>query len=433
MVGYLVGEVPKMGRRMRKPQHSFHLRNRAFQIQPFMMAPVLAGETLKNLLFQSRVVTDPIKNPFIGWWQEYYFFYVKLTDIDLYNEQDLGAVGETEPGDLVKMLLADPAWSAGTYAYGAATVPFYGAADSQDYATNCLNIVTEHYFRDEFDKGTSYTLDGLPLAMVNNTGILNSAVLNDNYYPVQSTVDVDLLGDAADAELKISEIENALNRYKMAKTNGLTDATFDDYLASFGINQPQYSEAVGRPELVRYVRQWQYPSNTVEPSTGVPSSAVSWSIQERADKDRFFKQPGFLCGYSVTRPKVYLSKQVAHIASFLDRAEDWMPAWLWGEPTTSMKKYAQGAGPFPSITDADGYWLDMRDLYMYGDQWVNFALTETDAGLVALPTTALQKKFVQDSDVDALFVTPSTKQFIRQDGVCNLTIASTLRDTSPTT
>jgi len=431
MSGYLVGEVPKVGRRMRKPQHSFHLRTRAFQIQPFMIAPVLAGETMKNLLMQSRVVTDPIKNPFIGWWQEYYFFYVKITDIDFYNglTDDLPGSG---PGDYVKMLLADPAWVKTDFDFGSTSTNFYYAADSQRWVESCLDICVEHYFRDEADQGQTNALDGLPLAMINNTGVLDSAILNDNYERISTANDVDLLGDASDAELKVSEIENALNRYKLAKANGLTDATWEDYLASFGIGQPE-APVPHRPELLRYVRQWQYPSNTVEPTTGVPSSAVSWSIQERADKDRFFKEPGFIFGCTVTRPKVYLSNQKAHIASFLDRAEDWMPAWLWGDPLTSMKKYAQGTGPFSGITDADGYWVDMRDLYMHGDQWVNFALTETDAGLVALPTAALQKKFVSDTDIDALFVTPATKQWIRQDGVVNLTIASTLRDTTPTT
>lgn len=436
MAGYVVGEVPKLGRRMRKPQHSFHLRARAFQIQPLMIAPVLAGETMKNLLFQSRVVTDPIKNPLIGWWQEYYFFYVKLTDIDFYRETgatDLPDQGVSSAiGDRVKMLLGDPAFSPTANDYGVSSTVDYAAALSQDYLKQATEVVVSHYFRDEYDADSSFALDGCHLAMINNTGVLDSAMLNDDYVRAQTAYDVDLLGDASDAELKVSEIENALNRYKLARTNGLTDATFDEYLASFGINSG-HPDKPHRPELLRYVRQWQYPSNTVEPTTGTPSSAVSWSIQERADKDRFFKEPGFVIGYSVTRPKVYLSTQANHIAGWLDRAEDWMPAWLWGEPLTTMKKFAQGTGPFTGIADADGYWLDMRDLYLYGDQFVNFSLTETDAGLVALPTTGLQKKFVQDSDVDGLFVTPATKQWIRQDGVVNLTIASTLRDTSPTT
>lgn len=78
MFGAVVNQVQKQGRVTRKPVHNFNVETRPFQIQPVMIAPVLAGETLNNLLLQSRVVTMPLKNPLIGWWKEYYFFYVKL-------------------------------------------------------------------------------------------------------------------------------------------------------------------------------------------------------------------------------------------------------------------------------------------------------------------------------------------------------------------
>ena len=76
------GLVPRVGRKLRTPNHPFQLTHCPFAIQPFFIAPVLAGETMKNLLMQARVVTDPIKNGLVGWWIEYYFFYVKLTDLD---------------------------------------------------------------------------------------------------------------------------------------------------------------------------------------------------------------------------------------------------------------------------------------------------------------------------------------------------------------
>jgi len=42
--------VPRQGRWMRRPQHSFSLKSRPWRLDPFMIAPVLPGETLKNLL-----------------------------------------------------------------------------------------------------------------------------------------------------------------------------------------------------------------------------------------------------------------------------------------------------------------------------------------------------------------------------------------------
>ena len=73
--------VGRMGRVMRSPRHSFIVEHRPFEITPFFIAPVLPGETLKNLLWQARAVTKPIKQPLVGWWLEYYMFYVKMRDL----------------------------------------------------------------------------------------------------------------------------------------------------------------------------------------------------------------------------------------------------------------------------------------------------------------------------------------------------------------
>ena len=79
---------------MRNPAHPWQLRTRPYQIQPCMISPVLPGETLKNLVGMSRVVTKPIANPLIGWWCEYYVFYVRLRDIE-FHLKDTRANGST--------------------------------------------------------------------------------------------------------------------------------------------------------------------------------------------------------------------------------------------------------------------------------------------------------------------------------------------------
>ena len=82
----------------RNPKHPFQLRTRPFQIQPFMLSPVLPGETLKNLVLQSRVVSKPLVHPLVGWWCEYYFFYVKLRDIEYHLGGNFVAPMVTTPG-----------------------------------------------------------------------------------------------------------------------------------------------------------------------------------------------------------------------------------------------------------------------------------------------------------------------------------------------
>ena len=52
-------ENPKTTRKMRNPTHDSYVSFRPYQLQPFMIAPVLPGETLKNLNITGRVITDP--------------------------------------------------------------------------------------------------------------------------------------------------------------------------------------------------------------------------------------------------------------------------------------------------------------------------------------------------------------------------------------
>lgn len=391
----MIREVAPTSRKMRRPSHPFQVRSRPFQIQPFFLAPVLPGETMKNLLLQSRVVSDPIVNPLIGWWAEYYLFYVKHRDLD-------------ERDDLTSLML-EPDYSLAALAT-AADPKYYHGGSGVNWAKLCLKRVVEEYFRDEGVAWDTYALDGMPLAQINNSSWLDSVT-----FPTAT---------AAEGEPN-PELSPAFDAYyqqwEFMQANKLTDMTYEDFLKTYGVSVKEEAVKKHKPELIRYLKDWTYPSNTVDPTTGTPSSACSWAIAERADKDRFFSEPGWLFGVSVVRPKVYLSKVTGALAHNMDTAFNWLPAVLKDEVYTSLKSFAEGAGPIPTAVGASGYWVDIRDLLMYGDQFVNFALTETDAGLVALPTTALQKKYPSSADVDALFKVAASNK-IKQDGVVSLAI-----------
>lgn len=129
-----IANVPRVGRKMRRPQHSSNIRQYPFQIQPFMIAPVLPGDTLKNLLFQARVVTAPIKNPLIGWWAEFYYFYVPLRSL-------------SGSSDFQAMML-NPTATAGNAA-GSTTPAIYTYNGGVNFVQQCLTTVIEEFFRDE--------------------------------------------------------------------------------------------------------------------------------------------------------------------------------------------------------------------------------------------------------------------------------------------
>lgn len=394
--------VPPTGRVTRSPQHPFNLRSMAFGLTPFLLAPVLPGETMKNLLLQSRVITDPISDPIIGWWKEYYFFYVKHRDLD-------------DRDELVNMAL-DPTWSNTTIDEPVTNVSRYhfGEAGSIDWMQKCLKRVTEEYFREEGEAwnnvmiGTDY-----PSCHVNVNNFMDSLI--DATLLPDVTVDVN---DAPTPDnISMSDLDKAQAMYEFMRANAVTNMSYEQFLATYGVRQSTVE--LHRPELLRYVREWSYPSNTVDPATGNPSSAVSWAIAERADKDRFFKEPGFIFGVTVTRPKVYLSKQDGKAADFLNSAFSWLPAIMRNDPYTSFREFAASAGPLQGTTN--GYWLDMRDLFLYGEQFTNHGFTDLNA--VELPTAGLiNQGYPTDAMAKLFFTAPTTDYFIREDGIVSLSI-----------
>lgn len=412
----LLRNVTPAGRVPRNPQHTFQIRHRPWQIQPMLIAPVLPGETMKNLLLQARVVTDPIKNPLIGWWYEFYFFYVKHRDL---NQRDLITEMHLNPAQDMSSLTA------------AASLPTYHAGGGIDWVKLCLDRVTQEYFRDEDEEGTTFQVDGLPLAKLAVKETWMDSLKDDAAVPVGGN-DHELPGQNPVIPDGVpAGFESHFVQWEHMRALKLTDASFEDYLRTFGVTPPRETliEEINRPELIRYIRDWTYPSNTIDPVSGAPSSACSWGIAERADKDRFFKEPGFVFGVAVARPKVYIGKQKGAGVGMMNDAYSWLPAILQDQPYTSLKKFAFNAGPLAGTQTAGNYWVDLRDLLVYGDQFVNFALTETDAGFVALPTATMQRKYVSSADMNALFKATASNK-VRADGVVSMTIHSRIMDTS---
>lgn len=405
----------------RYPQHTFQLETRPYQIQPFMIAPVLPGETLKAGLLQSRVVTKPIRNPLIGWWNEYYLFYVKHRD--LVDHASL----------LTQMMLNDEADMSSLYS--AADVKYNHFANGINYTKLCLERVVATFFRDEgepWDNGG--LLDGLPLASANSkkTNFLDSIIPASEYIELDVDVDAD-----ADGNITASEVENARRQWEYMREMGMAPMSYDEWLGMWGMKIPK--SELHEPELIRYARRFQYPSNTIDPATGTPSSAVSWSDTVRVDKDRLFKEPGFILGVCVQRPKVYLGNVAGSMAHAMDSARSWLPPVMSTDPATSLLHFPVGTGPVPTATDPEGYLVDVRDLLLYGDQFINFDRASTDKSIVPLPAPSLSEaavKYPSEAFIDALFVKTGetapdiAERVIRQDGVINLTILTHQQDTS---
>lgn len=405
--------VARQGRISRHPSHPFQIRSRPFEITPFFIAPVLPGETMKSLMWQARTVTDPIKNPIVGWWHEHYFFYVKHRDLD---DRDTFTAMMIDPS--TSMTGVDQDSAADTWTY----TPLGGIK----WVQLCLQRVVETWFRDEGEAWDDHVIDANhPAAAINSDNWMHSLV---DRTTVLDPVDIEVVDESGSDTIEASEIDAALRQWRLLRDYNLINMDYEDWLAQQGIATPAVE--LHKPELIRYSRDWSYPANTVDPTDGDPTSAVSWATQGRADKNRFFSEPGFLFGVQVTRPKVYSSKQTGVACSMMNDAYAWLPAILRDDPSTSLKEIAQGGGSLPAASN--NYVFDIRDLLVRGDQFVNFALSETDANFLALPGNALGNKWYPASaDVDALFVSADPANQVRSDGIVSLSVAGHVEDTSP--
>lgn len=395
-------ETGKVRRQARTPVHTHLIVHRPWQIQPFMIAPVLPGETLKNLSVQSRVISDPIKagpGNILPWWCEHYLFYVKVRQLG----PDVRAAFEAMMLQGTPLGLVDPV-DLQTMHYG----------KTVNWVNRCLNFVVEEGgFRNEGEAADVSEIDGLPAAAAHRHGqsFLDSLTADA---ALQTPND---LQDPQDPLM----LEAYLEQYEAMRGMRLIDMTFEDYLATYGVNLPQ-AALLERPELIRMNSEWAYPANTIDPATGAATGAASFGIQFRADKDRFFAEPGFVFGVTVVRPKIFLANQKSAAVSMLDTAYSFLPRILASQPHISLREFlggvdASATGPLRNQTA--GYWLDVGDLFRYGDQFTNVA--DAKGFNLALPNAAGEKRWATLAMAKALFA-DDTKSFIRQDGVTRLNV-----------
>lgn len=424
MAGIQVVPSPQSKRKLRSPRHDWYVESRPWDLQPVFIAPVLPGETLKKVTMQARVVTAPIANPLIGWWCEHFIFYVKFTDL---------GIRET----LVNMLLKPETSLA---ALDDATDAKYFHVNGSEVAINwpkrCMEVIVNNYFRDEGEVAGDYVGTGnVYQSSVQTTRAFQSAA-NASVIEAASGVDQNLVsavagqGDGTTA-VYTSEIDKAMREYELARDLKLTQMTFEDWCAQFGVNIPQ-QEVLYKPELIRYSRDWTYPTNTVDPTNGTPRSAASWSPSIRADKDRYFKEPGWIVGVTCIRPKVYFKNSNSHTTMLMKNAYAWLPPGFASDPMASFVKVTASDPPLDANTAA--YYLDIKDLLIHGDQFLNVDLsTATGINLVNLPNAALtNRKYPASTDADNLFVdTTAGAGKVKQDGVVELHILGRQEDTSP--
>lgn len=389
-------------RMMRRPVHNYVQYSKPWEINIAGIAPVLPGETLKNCLIQERCVSMPLVSPIVGWWHELYMFYVTHRQIQNYNDD----------AELTSMVFNNTI----TLNTSAVNVPTYYDGRGYNWAAACRDVIVKEWFREEGETVSTATgREGRPLARIGMEGVGDSLVLN-------SAVPG---GTGGTTPTTVQDLDQAQEAYEYMRSMGFTRLTYEAWIAAYGVSLPRVASR-DRPELLRRASDWTYPVNVVNPSTGVPSSAVSFGVTLRADKDRFFTEPGFIVLIRVQRPKVYREKQSGHAAAMLDRVQRWLPPQLAHDPSASLAELAATEGPFGRAANGAAHWLDVRDLFLHGDQWIDTGTVSRLAvnGVPFPADTTLQNRYPTEAAGDALFVgvTEPQDRICRADGAISLHI-----------
>lgn len=393
--GAMAVPAPRMARRLRKPVHNAFLHFLPWQVTPFMAAPVVPGETLKNALYQSRILTSPVKNQVVGWWVEHYWFYVKHRHLP--------------DSALLTGMMLDMSVSPTTETIARAAT--HGLAGDNLIVRQAYNVIINEFFRGDGESINAATATGLQKARVRLPGWWDSILPDASLTTGFGGIGDDSIGAGFPALDQVGEVGKALEQWQTLRMLGVTNLEYDDWLRSFGVSIAAPMD--DRPELLRYTREWQYPSSavSVDATAQRVSSVLSWSITERIDKDRYFKEPGVIIGCVLARPKMYHNRRQSGVG-MLSNALGWMT------PLHSNSGYEHYA-PVPGLT---GFSFDPRDLYNHGDQWVYSAVGTPNIPEIAFPADGAFD-YTTTAEDQAIFTDGATGH-IKMDATCALSIAS---------
>lgn len=422
-----VDDYKKQPRRMRSPKHPFNLKHRPFEITPFLAAPVLPGETLDSGFLQASVVSDQIANRLIGWWQEYHMFYVPIRDLQI-----KGFMTQTQ----FENLFLDPTYNGvSDFAVSANTTATYMFKEGMPWVDWLMDHVVREYFRDEGENLTP-TWDDYHIASIDQGNLFHSlkeesALADDDELPgVDDIEELDILPGFNTHYLQ----------WELMRDQGMVDLGYRDFLKSYGITPPptlaptvEEADAVSLSEKLISIRKWTNPTLAPQQGEAESTSVVYWRPAERITKRFMFTEPGFIFGVTVTRPKIYLGNQKGAGVGLMGTAYSWLPAVLNNYGYSSLLENLDSATDGILQGGDEDYWLDMKDLFIHGDQFVNHTMGATANHGLALPVASnLDKKYITEAMMNTLFaVTDGSASYIYQDGMVHLDILGRITDTSP--
>ena len=98
----------------------------------------------------------------------------------------------------------------------------------------------------------------------------------------------------------------------------------------------------------------------------------------------------------------------------------WLPAIINDKLDVSHLLIGNAVGPLAG-TMAEDYWIDLRDLMNYGDQFINWSPESGDAPFASLPAADGSRRYASPANAMAYFLDKTEGRFL-EDGVLSLMI-----------
>lgn len=403
-------------RKRRSPQFPIAGTMKPFGLYPLWATPVLPGETVNSMETKYRLISMPVKHPLTGAWFETWLVYVSLTDME---------------ENFAQMFISEDV-SPAAYQAGTDRPRYFTKAGQIDYIKLAMDAVVKAYFRDEEEPDwDTHLIDGVHMAK------------RSQFDWAQNLMFKPAVLDAAFLPSALPE-DGTLTPLEIMRMAGMSEITYEKYLMQYGVAQKDAVKESRIPEILRYTRDWTVPTNSIEPTTGRPSSAFSWSSTIKADKPKRFDEPGFLVMFGCVRPKMFDITMGASMVGELWGFGDFFPVYNLADPAAGLKLIDASHKVLPyvhGITDPLMY--DHRDLLSHGEQFVN-----DWAGPYPLPTIStrtlavgsevhdLRGQYPSVANVEALFVeddaqTPSDARMrLFYEGIASVEITGHVADTT---
>jgi len=404
----------------RRPETHFDLIVKPFQIQPMCLFPVLPGETLMTCNIMLQGWTDPLKAVLKNniWHGEFYLYYVKFRDLPGWEDavDDLGK-------DLIDMFETGEALT--THQVAGGTAWSYCAPGGVDYVKRALERVVECYWREEGQTwdGTASSLlvDSVPIAKLWGAGrrdVHDRLTLATAYQDRRASADWDSSGT-----LTMDDLEMAYREWVGQKDGTELDMDYEDWARAAGgkvVARNDEREDLHVPEEIAGVREYGYVNNTVEPSTGVPAVAAGFRWKKGQRKMIRFNEWGWLLGVVCFRPKMLLLNQQGLYAGMMQSRDNFFPPNMDPRSWSPHILIDDATGPLKATLDAGNvdYYVNLRDLMKYGEQFVNYAPAQASSAFATIPNSSGERFYPTASDAMSVF-SDTTNGRVRVSGVIN--------------